>query len=487
MIFVYLIASLVILSCIRSFCKISSQSLPVVTSSVPWIGTVIELFNDALGLLQRNRERYGSVYTMSIAGHQVIVVCHREGVVRIMRDAPKCLTNSFNTRMLEAVGGVKSNTITHVLFGKLSGLITRSFSTRAISKLAPAYTQRVVEELMSLVKGQTQQPIHLSQFVGECLYRAVSSMLFGPRFPLDTYADFMCVDSQIPRLLSPILFPPRQATRARKNLKKKLGAFIHDCWDDIHGLPDAALAGTAIIRTLREAALPPCDEQGVLLAFLLGLHANSLRVTTWFLAFLLSDQVALSRIREEIDHVIDTEFGSLDALFSSPVQSLGKENFPLLDSALKETMRLSVPPVFMRAVKVETNFPIDDATNITVKRGQYLVADGCSLNMGHDIFEDSNEFRYDRFVQFDSHEDAEKHTHLPVSPFGGGIHACKGQDFAVYEMKVFAIVCLRLLNVTAETSTGTSMHQVHPKANTSIPTPVMYLEDGIFVRVSKRD
>lgn len=421
------------------------------------------------------------MYTMAIVGHQVLVLCDKEGVARVMRDAPKCLTNNFNTRMLEAVGGVTSSTITHSLFGKLTGVVIRSFSSRAVFKLAPGYTQRIIEEIMLFADGR---PVPISEFVGESLYRAVSFTLWGPQYPLDTYAKFKYIDSQIPRLLSSILFPPRRATQARDSLKCMLGEFLKEHWDEVHGIAGAASAGNDVVRTLRQASLSPSDERGVLLSFLLGLHANSLRVTTWFLAFLLSHPIAVRSIQEEIDHAIKTEFGSLSILLSSPVESFGTGTFPLLNSALQETMRLIVPPVFMRQVKADTDFPLNDATTIGLKQGQYVVADGCNLNMAHNVFEEPSKFKYDRFTQFEGENG--KSTPLLVSPFGGGVHACKGQDFAMYEMKVFVIVCLRLFDITAETSTGACVQQSNLKPTTSIPTPVMYLEDGVFVRVRKR-
>lgn len=52
-------------------------------------------------------------------------------------------------------------------------------------------------------------------------------------------------------------------------------------------------------------------------------------------------------------------------------------------------------------------------------------------------------------------------------------------------MKVFTVLCLRLLEFQVEKPDGSSAEGYHPEAHYAFPTPVFFPKD-LFVRVTKR-
>ncbi|KAK7687597.1 hypothetical protein QCA50_008811 [Cerrena zonata] len=458
-------------------------AVPSADAPIPWIGTILELYKDGVTFLRKSRERYGPVYTLTVGHQRVTVATHKEGVMRIMKD--KSLENNINIWLFESLGGVESGTITRQIFRLLSTSVLRSFSARGITQLAPLYSDCVIHETTSFINAHKGERISLIEFVSFTIYRAVSVALFGPKFPLDTQLDLQCIIYYFPRLLTPRMFLPRTPVEARARVISALDSFIKENWNQKNGFPGAADAGNDLLRTLRSAHLTSQTELAILFAFIIGLHINTLRVTCWFFALLIHHPTALIAVRDEVDRLIDEEHsGSLNSLLSSPSKAVGKNSLPFLDSALNEVLRLCVLPVLVRQASSDIHLALDGDRSVVLKEGQYIVADGHVLNMAEDVFEDPERFKFDRFTKYDDRQGIP--TPPLVSAFGSGPNICKGQDFAIYEMKVLVIVCLRMYDFTGETLTGNKLPSCCPKASTTLPTPVKYLEEDVYLRFNER-
>ncbi|CAL1706655.1 unnamed protein product [Somion occarium] len=460
--------------------KLSAKTAPTIHSFVPWLGSFFEFCWDAQGFLRKWRFKLGPIYRVHIVGREFVVVSHAEGIAHVMRDPQKSLTNDFNTTILEAAGDIIPQHFDQVLFGKLASLALRTFSNRNVPRLAPVFNRQLLRNFNSFSSSGGRERVSLTNFIGQSLYNSVCMSLWGPHFPIDSFADFQLIDSNISRLLSPMLFPPRKAVQARKSLKAELGKYLQRAsFGDKDEVEEDVYGATEIVEIIRSSNLPSSDQQGVFLGFMFALHSNSIRMSTWFMTYLLCDTSVWARLRDEVDLAIGTEFESLEALLSAPPHRIGGDTLPLLDSALKEALRLSVAAVLMRRVTQNCELPVNDIDSVKVTEGEYIFANGCAINMEDDVFEDACSFRVDRFLKNESHKSA------PVSAFGGGAHMCKGRDFAMYEMKMFAILCLKLLDISIENPDGSSAEGQSPKADYVYPTPVFFPKE-LFVRIQKR-
>ncbi|CAL1700460.1 unnamed protein product [Somion occarium] len=456
---------------------------PNVHSYLPWPMLVVEFLWDIPAFLERCRVRYGPVYRLRIAGQGVVIVSHAETIKYVMKDPHKCFTNNINTTIFEGVGGVTPYTINSTLINNLLSFMHKAFSNRNIHLLIPSFNQQLSANIQSFACRQTTDRVSLVTFVGRSLYSALSLSFCGPLFPTDTFSEFMLVDSNTLHFLFPFWPSSQKAYRARASLKSKLGVFIERVGPELADDGESSYSGIEILKILKAASVPPSDQQGVILGLMLAMHAASIRMTAWFMAYILSDSSAMTRLRAEVDHAIETEFGSLESLLSAPSHRLGSHMFPLLESALKEVLRLSVAAITAREVNKDTILTVDEHTSFVIRQGDYLVTNGYTVNFDNSIFEDARTFRIDRFLKT-SAETVDLPD--PVSSFGGGAHMCKGQDFAMYEMKVFAITCLRLLEIEGETASGRPTVGCLPEAVHAWPTPVFFLKDT-FVRVQMRD
>ncbi|KAK7692493.1 hypothetical protein QCA50_004118 [Cerrena zonata] len=457
---------------------------------MPWYDDAIRFGLDPIGFLRRQQTQRGSTYQVRLAGRRVIVANDLDGILRIVRDTPKTL-HMPDQQVLEALGGVKEH-IPVTLIDRLTTYVARTFSNRTIPVFSPTFNTHLWRHIQNFTLSSPTERIPLQRFVGKALYDAVSVAIFGEHFPLDSYEEFQTVDAKMSRLFGPTIFIPRTVSEARNILKAKMGTYFEECWDDEVGVKDIPDGITQMIRSLRDAKsfIRPEDAQGAFVMFLFGLHSNTHRIVAWLFLHLLSDSRAFLRVRREIDHAIDVEFGDLETLLSAPPQRLGVSSFPLLESAIMETLRLWNAAVMIRDVLEDTEFSSDDLTpSLMAHAGDVVIGNSYAVNMSEEVFEDPDTFQVDRFVGCSAakEEDGKSRT-VPLGIFGGGTHVCKGREFALYEVKIFLILCLRLLDITAETTSGNPIDGLPLEADASrtVPSFVMYPKDEVFVRVAKR-
>ncbi|KAI0073247.1 cytochrome P450 [Panus rudis PR-1116 ss-1] len=210
---------------------------------------------------------------------------------------------------------------------------------------------------------------------------------------------------------------------------------------------------------------------------------NTMRCITWLVAFLLCNEAALQKLRNEVDTAIDTTFGSMENLQKASPHDLNEKTLPLLHSAVLETLRLAVVAITARPAAQGAAIPLDDGTYVTIKGGTEVIANGYTLNLSESSFDNATAFQIDRFVDGDPEALA---TLIP--PFGLGKHVCKGRDFAMYEMKMFILILLRCFTFTGHTKDGNKIPdgQVPRRSMTALITPALYLKEEFYVRISPR-
>ena len=364
---------------------------------------------------------------MRLNGRRVVVANDLEGILRIVKDTPKTL-HMPDQQVLECLGGIKEH-IPITLVDRLRTYVARTFSNKTIPHFSHKFNTHLWRHVQNFSDSPPSGRIPLNEFVGKALYDAVSVAIWGPQFPLDSYKEFRIVDDQLARLFGPAIFIPRAVSKARNTLKTKVGTYIEECWDEEFGVKGIPEGMTQLIRSLRDAKsfIRPEDAQGAFITFLFGLHSNTHRIVAWLFLHLLSDPRAFLRVRREIDHAIDVEFGDLETLLSSPPARLGVSSFPLLESAIMETLRLWLAAVTVRDVLEDTEFLSGDLrAPLVAHAGDMVMGNSSAVNMSDEFFEDPDTFQVDRFVGCSAtkEEDGRSRT-VPLGIFGTGVHVVR--------------------------------------------------------------
>lgn len=164
--------------------------------------------------------------------------------------------------------------------------------------------------------------------------------------------------------------------------------------------------------------------------FLFAGHDTTASSISWSLYSLAEHPDIQRKCQEEIDSILD-DGNHVDDVFEW--EDLSKLHY--LTMCIKESLRLHSPVPFIGR-QLENELTID---GITLPKRSLLDIDIYGLHHNPAVWEDSLEFRPDRF-----HPDniAKKDAYSFV-PFSAGPRNCIGQHFAMHEMKVMIARVLR--------------------------------------------
>jgi len=176
----------------------------------------------------------------------------------------------------------------------------------------------------------------------------------------------------------------------------------------------------------------PHHVTGMLIALLFaGQHTSSI-TSTWVLVYLANNPDIQRRCREEVQAALAASAGS--GKNDDEIDFEAIEHMELLGSCIKEVLRLH-PPLIMLMRKALQPIDIDlgeGQPKYTIPKGDIVVASPAVSHRMPEVFANPDEFDPDRFMA-----PREEHKAKPFSfaGFGGGLHACIGQQFGLVQVK----------------------------------------------------
>lgn len=361
----------------------------------------------------------------------MVILSSVETISTFFRDANKTLTTELlNAVMFRAVGGLKRDLpyLCEFVDRKLVPIIAECLSKRHLGTITTQLNTILLKRLDNTLGGQPDVIINLSVLVRKNLYESISTTIFGPSFPLESYHDFHALDAGLPALLARIPFTGRAAVKARTRILSQITSYMTDGWkegdDSDYCIEGASELVTRCTRELKAARMPESDAAGLMVSFMWGIQANVSQVCFWLVAYLLTDKEALRRVREEVDHAVTVKFGGLDAVLAAMPQELDGPNFAIIDSAIKETMRLTVLDTSLREAARDMEIRTANGQTFLVQKGELVTGDVRGLHLDPTTYRDAEVFQVDRFVDYkdlaESGRGMQSKTNLIT--FGRGVH-----------------------------------------------------------------
>ncbi|CAL8343671.1 unnamed protein product [Arctogadus glacialis] len=162
----------------------------------------------------------------------------------------------------------------------------------------------------------------------------------------------------------------------------------------------------------------------------------------WLLMYLMKNPEAMAAVRREVDRVV-TESGQ-EVRRGGPIINLTYDMIQkslILDSALEETLRLTVAPVLHRAVMENMNLKMSDGRAYQIRQGDIIsLFPYTAIQIDSKIHPDPLSFKYDRFLNPEKKTDFYKNgkkLRYYTMPWGAGVSMCPGRFFAMNELKQF--------------------------------------------------
>ena len=273
----------------------------------------------------------------------------------------------------------------------------------------------------------------LLDFTQDLTLRTAAATLMGPEIRHRLSSEFAPLYHDLERGITPIAFAfphlPIPAFRRRDAALKRLQNIFAGIVSDRRR---TGRKGEDFLQTLMDTRAADggtlTDQQitGLLIAMLFAGHHTSGATLAWTIVELLANPDQLRQLTEEILQ----NFGH-----DGPVTFDGLKEMPLLDSVVREVLRLH-PPLIMLIRKVIADFQYGSCR---VPAGSFAIVSPAVSHSIPEYFARPSAFDPARFMP-GRRQDENLHSFLA---FGGGNHRCPGMRFGFLQVKAIVSIILR--------------------------------------------
>jgi len=296
------------------------------------------------------------------------------------------------------------------------------------------YAQVIVQEVEQMISnwGDTGE-IDLLEFMKELTIYTSSHCLLGDEFRYELNEEFAKIYHDLEKGVNPLafVFPylPLPVFRRRDKARARLQELVTGIIAKRAQKPEKSEDAFQMLIDAKYddgSSLSAHEITGMLIGTIFAGHHTTAGTAAWTLLELARRPEYMKLVLAELD----TNFGTDGEVTFQLLREI-----PILESAIKEVLRLHPPLIFLIR-KVVQDFQFKD---YTVKAGKYVCASPRVSHRIAEVFPDPEKFDPDRY------SDARQEDAKPFSwiAFGGGKHKCSGNAFAMLQLKTIFSILLR--------------------------------------------
>jgi sterol 14-demethylase len=172
---------------------------------------------------------------------------------------------------------------------------------------------------------------------------------------------------------------------------------------------------------------------GLLIALLFaGQHTSSI-TSSWTTMFLLHNPRCLELVMKEQNEILGPAGGKISLDFDS----VGKMEY--LQNCVKESLRMYPPLIMLMRMAMQDIETTHNGRKYIIPKGDIVITSPAVASRMSSVFKNPDSFEPERFNP-DCPETKVPYAYLG---FGGGMHACMGQQFGLLQVKTIVSVLLR--------------------------------------------
>ncbi|KAG9404805.1 Cytochrome P450 7B1 [Aphanomyces cochlioides] len=401
--------------------KAADSGIPFISSWVPYFGASWHFRRGRIAALLRWTREYGPVFSFTMLGQPVTCVTDASLFGPIIKSAALIL-QPLKTKILNRVFGA-SNPIDSLALASLAALTRKNvlvqLSGTSLSQWSTKSHQLFRAKIAACLEQDAPTQVEVYPWLAHHVFTTMMETFYGPELASAQFeADLDALDSAFTALYMGIPAKWKKVDAPRDRLLLALEDYVTKNIDHVSPLARDRWQGC------QEHDLPPRDQAAHQLNMIWAMTFNTVRTAFWLLYYLQHTPNAWTAVASEIREHVNPEEWSTVSLQAQ------LQRCPLLDSAVKETLRLTMSSGFVRVAVDAAAMELGNGITLKVQPGDQVV-----LQAGvpfHDPKQcpDPSEFHVDRFMHMSP--DFAK----DFRPFGLGKFQCPGQFFATEVVKM---------------------------------------------------
>jgi sterol 14-demethylase len=395
-------------------------------------GHLEELRTDPIGLMRRVRDECGDVGEFLLADKEVVLLTGAEANEVFFRAADEELDQAEAYPFMTPIFGEG------VVFDASPERRREALHNQALrDKFMRGHAETIAGEVHGMVSGWADAgSIDLLDWFAELTIYTSSSCLIGEKFRHQLDRRFAELYHDLERGTDALAFvdayAPIESFRRRDEARAELVELVAEIMEGRRGVDpgedrDLLDVLMSIPGDDGEPRFSADQVTGMFIAMMFAGHHTTSGTAAWTLIELLRNPEWMQRCVDEQDSL---------AAEGQDVSYQALREIPVLEAAIKETLRLHPPLILLlRVAKV----PID-VGGYRIEPGQLVGASPAISNRIAESFAGPDQFDPGRYVE-PRQEDLDNPWNW--IPFGAGRHRCVGAAFAMMQLKAIFSVLLR--------------------------------------------
>ncbi|KAM3929278.1 cytochrome P450 7A1 [Leptodactylus fuscus] len=429
---------------------------PLENGLIPYLGCALQFGANPLEFLRSRQKKYGDVFTCKIAGTFVHFVMDPFSFNAVMRHGRHFDWQKFHfATSAKAFGHSSMNPVDGRTTENIHETFNKTMKGDALDALITAMMENLQRTMLQpcASNGEEWKKDGLYAFCYRVMFESGYLTLFGQELNAQDDQSLARQEAQRALILNAIenfkefdkIFPAlvaglpirvfKSAHSARENLAKEL---FQGKLRNRNNLSDIVSLRMYLNDTLSSLNEPEKAKTHV--ALLWASQANTLPATFWSVYYLIRCPEALKAATEEVNQVLEKTSQTVSLAKYISLNRHLLDDMPVLDSIIKESMRLSSASLNVRVAKENFTLKLEEKGSYTIRKDDIVALYPQTVHLDPEVYEDPFTFKYDRYLDENRKEKTDfylkgKKLKYYYLPFGSGKTKCPGREFAVHEIK----------------------------------------------------
>jgi len=418
------------------------NSPPLASIGVPFIGNYIEFAKNPVEFISNCLGKFGPIFTVKMLHKNLTFLLGPEVSAPFFRLPDDAMSQPEVYGFMTPVFG------TGVVYDAEPKKRTQQYQSMAQglkSNRLKFYIPKIELECANYLKQWGDSgTVNLLDALSELTILTSSRCLHGDDVRENLFAEVSQLYHDLDKGVTPLSFffpyAPTKAHALRDNARKEMVRIFSKV---IQARKDSGLdtsESTDILQIFIDmkykdgTTLDNDQIVGLLIALLFaGQHTSSI-TSTWTIMFLLHNPRCFDEVMKEQE----TVFGSEDKL-NEPLNFDLVAEMEYLQNCVKESLRMHPPLIMLMRMAMQDIETTLEGKKYIIPKGDIVITSPAVASRMPSVFTNPDSFEPERFGA-----DRNEHkTPFSFLGFGGGMHACMGQQFGVLQVKTIVSLLLR--------------------------------------------
>ncbi|XP_032614325.1 cytochrome P450 7A1 [Hylobates moloch] len=430
---------------------------PLENGLIPYLGCALQFGANPLEFLRANQRKHGHVFTCKLMGKYVHFITNPLSYHKVL-----CHGKYFDWKKFHFATSAKA--FGHRSIDPRDGNTTENINDTFIKTLQGnalnSLTETMMENLQRIMRSPVSSNSKTAAWVTEGMYSFCYRVMFEAGYLTIFGRDLTRQDTQKAHILNNLdnfkqfdkVFPalvaglPIHMFRTAHNAREKLAESLrHENLQKRESISELIRLRMFLNDTL--STFDDLEKAKTHLVVLWASQANTIPATFWSLFQMIRNPEAMKAATEEVKRTLENA-GQKVSLEGNPICLSQTElnDLPVLDSIIKESLRLSSASLNIRTAKEDFTLHLEDGS-YNIRKDDIIALYPQLMHLDPEIYPDPLTFKYDRYLD----ENGKTKTTFYCNglklkyyymPFGSGATICPGRLFAIHEIKQFLILML---------------------------------------------